>query len=93
MRSSGPLFDWCTAIASTTISPTPPLREAHVARADVVVDDAVLARQARDHRRQTMRFGSVIVLMRERGEEQAHGVAPPTSAPPMMSFWISVVPS
>ena len=24
MRSNGPLFDWCTAIASTTISPTPP---------------------------------------------------------------------
>ena len=52
MRSSGPLLDWCTAIASMTTMPAPPLREAHVARADVVVDDAVLARQARDHRGQ-----------------------------------------
>ena len=24
MRRSGPLFDWCTAIASTTTSPAPP---------------------------------------------------------------------
>jgi hypothetical protein len=69
-----------------------PLGEPRVPAADVVVDHAVLARQARDHGRQDDAVGQRHRADGERREEQAHlGVS--TRAPPMMSFWISVVPS
>jgi hypothetical protein len=65
--------------------------EPHVALADVVVDDAVLARQARDHRREDDAVGQRHRADGQGGEEQAH--VPSTSAPPMTSLWISLVPS
>ena len=50
--------------------PRAPLRVAHVTRADVVVDDAVLARQARHHRRQDDAVRQRHRAERERGEQQ-----------------------
>ena len=70
-------------------------READVPRADVVVDEPVLAGETRHHRRQDEPVRQDDVAYREGLEEHAHrhhlGWA--VSAPPMMSFWISVVPS
>jgi hypothetical protein len=66
-------------------------REAHVAIPDVVVDDAVLAREARDHGRQhdavRQRQGADA-----QGREERHAPSL-TSAAPMMRRWISLVPS
>ena len=71
MRRRGPLFDWCTAIASMTMIPAPPWRSGRSARG-CLVDDAVLARQARDHRGQDDAVRQRHRADAQRGRRAAH---------------------